>query len=145
MENNPKVNCILFRKKNGRYEFLLLKRTLERGGYWQQITGSVEITDASLKDAAYRELLEETGIGKECVIRVIENVHVFTWIDGGETKTEHVFCFEVVPDAKVRLDVNVCKEHDEYKWVAFEEALKQLKWDTNKDSFRKLQDILSGD
>jgi len=142
MEKNPKVNCILFRKKNSGYEFLLLKRTPERGGYWQPITGSVESTDASLNDAAYREMLEETGIGKEGVIRVIENVHVFTWIDEGETKTEHVFCFEVAPDAKVRLDVNVCKEHDEYKWVAFEEALKQIEYDTQKDAFRKLKAVL---
>ena len=142
MEKNSKVNCILFRKKNSGYEFLLLKCTPERGGRWQPITGSVESTDASIKDAAYREMLEETGIGKDRTIRVIENVHVSTWIDEGETKTEHVFCFEVAPDAKVRLDVNVCKEHDEYKWVAFEEALKQIEYDTQKDAFRKLKAVL---
>ena len=142
MAKSTKVNCILFRKKNSGYEFLLLKRIPEGGGRWQPITGSVESTDASIKDAAYREMLEETGIGKDGIIRVIENVHVFTWLDDGETKTEHVFCFEVAPDAKVRLDVNVCKEHDEYQWVAFEEALKLLEWDTQKDAFRKLNALL---
>ncbi|MEM2916033.1 MAG: NUDIX pyrophosphatase [Candidatus Woesearchaeota archaeon] len=140
MSKDTKVNCILFRKKNNEYEFLLLKRI--GSGSWQPITGSVESTDASIKDAAYREMLEETGIGKRGVIRVIENVHVFTWLDKGNPITEHVFCFEVTPDAKVRLDVNVCKEHDDFQWVSFDDALKRLEWDTQEDAFRKLKALL---
>ncbi len=140
MNKSSKVNCILFRSNNGKYEFLMLKRV--GSGSWQPITGSVESTDLSIKDAAYREVLEETGIRKDCIIRIIENVYAFTWFDDGKPITEQVFGFEVVPDTKVRLDVNVCKEHDDYKWVDFEEVLNLLEWNTQKAAFRKLNSLL---
>src|SRR5262245_46006007 len=41
-------------------EYLLLRRTAARGGFWQGVTGGVEGRE-SLAQAAHREVLEETG------------------------------------------------------------------------------------
>ena len=138
------VLTIIYRRNKGKYEFLLLKRTPEKGGFWQPPSGGVESDDESILEAAYREVYEETSISKKDVIHVFENIHSFIiekhYITG-ETQPpikEHVYAFEVNPQATVSLDGNVYIEHTEYKWVSYEEAMKMLKWDNNKEGFEKL-------
>jgi len=46
----------------------------------------------------------------------------------------------VFSDEEVVLDG---KEHFEYRWCNFAEALKLLKWKGNKDALEKLNEILS--
>ncbi len=144
------VECILFRKRGGVEEFLLLKRIAEKGGFWQPPCGGVEKEDDSLLSACYREIQEETGITKHQIIRVFEDVHVFTmhndYLTGEKSSplTEYVFGFEVDPLVDVRLDVNVCVEHEEFRWVPFDEALEMLKWGDNKDAFKNLRKMLMG-
>ncbi|MBF0363624.1 MAG: NUDIX domain-containing protein [Oligoflexia bacterium] len=41
---------------------LLLRTNKTRGGFWQNITGSVEKVDENLNQAAFREFSEETGL-----------------------------------------------------------------------------------
>jgi dATP pyrophosphohydrolase len=38
--------------------------------------------------------------------------------------------------------VNISKEHIEYKWVNYEEAVKMLKWDSNKNALWELNECL---
>lgn len=59
------IECIVFRKTKNVFEFLLLKRLPEKGGFWQPISGGVEKTDNSLINAAFRELKEEANIQKK--------------------------------------------------------------------------------
>jgi 8-oxo-dGTP pyrophosphatase MutT (NUDIX family) len=140
---------IIFRKNKGKYEFLLLKRIPDKRGFWQPPSGGIE-GDESILDACYREILEETGITKDRIIRVIENVHSFVmdrhYITGEKIvpTTEFACAFEVDDKAKVRLDNNVSLEHEDYCWVSYDEALKMLKWQNNKDAFMKLKKILDG-
>jgi 8-oxo-dGTP pyrophosphatase MutT (NUDIX family) len=147
MGRTKQVECIVFRKKK-KIEYLLLKRTPEKGGFWQPPCGGVERSDNSLLDAAYREIYEEVGIPKENIIGVIENVYRFTmnkdYLTGEERAplTEHVLGFEVESDVKVKLDSNIYVEHEAFKWVLFEQAIKMLKWDDNKEAFKALNKIL---
>ena len=46
-----------------KWEYLLLRRTASRGGFWQGVTGGVE-EDEGVVEAATRELFEETGCAK---------------------------------------------------------------------------------
>lgn len=48
------------RFKDGDWEYLLLKRTPSRDGFWQGVSGSVEKGE-DLAEAAMQELQEETG------------------------------------------------------------------------------------
>ena len=140
------VEALIFRKLNDSYEFLLLKRIAKKGGFWQPPCGRVE--DESIMDAAYREIFEETGIKKDQITDVIEKVHYFVMDkhylteEPIEPVEEFVFAFEVPRDIKVNIENNIYVEHEEFKWVSFDEAIKLLKWDNNKDAVKKLNEIL---
>ena len=142
------LECIVFRKTQNSFEFLLLKRIPVKGGFWQPITGGLEKEDNSLIDAAFRELREEANIQKKDILRVIENVHYFEMNKNYLTKEpihlikEYVFAFEIIPNFEVNIDKNIYVEHDEIKWVSFEDALNLLKWNNNKDAFKKLNKLL---
>ncbi|MFH0978421.1 MAG: NUDIX domain-containing protein [Candidatus Woesearchaeota archaeon] len=145
------VECIAFRKKSGVYEFLLLKRIPKKGGFWQPPGGGFEEGDATILDAAYRELWEETGITKEKVMRIIKDVHKFEvkkhYLTGATipTITEHVYGFEVRKDIRISIDSDTEKEHVTFRWATLEQALNLLKWENNKTAFKKLYDILNAE
>jgi len=140
------VEALVFRNTGKSYEYLLLKRIKEKGGFWQPPCGRVE--NESIMDAAYREVFEETGISKNQIITIIEKVHYFVMNKHYLTQEpiepieEFVFAFEVPNDITISIDNNIYTEHEEFKWVSFNEAINLLKWDNNKDSFRKLNSIL---
>jgi 8-oxo-dGTP pyrophosphatase MutT (NUDIX family) len=142
------LECIIFRQNKERYEFLMLKRIQSRGGFWQPITGGFETKDKSMLAGAYREIKEEAGINKKDVVRAIENIYYYELdadvpVKGNLTKVkEYAFAFEVKPDLKISIGENLYDEHDEYKWATFDEALKLLKWEGNKEALKKLKYIL---
>ncbi|MDD5651316.1 MAG: NUDIX domain-containing protein [Candidatus Nanoarchaeia archaeon] len=139
---------IIYRKNKNKYEFLLLKRIPEKGGFWQPPCGGLEKEDKSKLEGCFREIKEETGISKDKIIKIIENIHSFTMNKHYLTKepikpiTEYVFAFEVDKNVNVKLDSNIYPEHSEYCWVSFDKALNLLKWENNKDSFKKLKEVL---
>jgi dATP pyrophosphohydrolase len=143
------LECIVFRKKGKNHEFLLLKRIPEKGGFWQPPCGGMEETDKSLLDAAYRELSEEANTTKKDVISIIENVHSFEitkhYLTGEPILPikEYVLGFEVKPDFTPTIDNNIYTEHEEMRWVGFKEALKLLKWENNKEGFKKLHSLIT--
>ncbi|MFH1590060.1 MAG: NUDIX domain-containing protein [archaeon] len=142
------VGTIIFRKKDNDWEFLLLKRLPEQGNFWQPPSGSVDEGDKTHLDTAYREVFEESGIKKEQVLSVIKDLNYYRFdkkSSTGETVDfeAYIFAFEVEPDVIVNIKNNVDLEHDDYKWVSFEEALTLLDWERQKKSFRKLHSLLS--
>ena len=61
MRRAQQLLCIIFKKVGKDYEYLLLRRTAERGGFWQPVSGGLEDSDASQLKGAYREIDEEAG------------------------------------------------------------------------------------
>jgi len=66
------VQGILFRKISGEIQYLLLKRTLEREGFWQPVTGGIEEGETKI-EALKREVREETGIKN--IVRIMKDIH----------------------------------------------------------------------
>ena len=64
------VDVIVFHKFEDGYKYLMMKRTDERGGFWQPVTGGVEDGE-SIEQAAIREVYEETGYSRDEIIRII--------------------------------------------------------------------------
>jgi dATP pyrophosphohydrolase len=129
------VEAILFRRKNGRTQYLLLKRTPEREGFWQPVTGGVEEGETRI-DALKREVTEETGI--KGILGIIEGIHYLEFSDPYLNK-EYVYGVEVSADEKVVIDEN---EHSEFRWYSLQETLRLMKWKENKEALKKLNGIL---
>ena len=128
------VEAILFRRKNGRTKYLLLRRTPEREGFWQPVTGGVGEGETRI-DALKREVTEETGI--KGILGIIEGIHYFEFSDPYLNK-EYVYG-EVSADEKVVIDE---KEHSEFRWCSLQETLRLMKWKENKEALKKLNGIL---
>ena len=136
------VQGILYRKISGDIQYLLLKRTQEKESFWQPVTGGLEEGETKVQ-ALKREVWEETGIKN--VVRIVQNVDYFEYPDahfikGYDFIKEYVFGVEVDPNERIALDG---KEHSQFRWCNFKEALELLKWDENKKALSRLNEILS--
>ena len=130
------VQAIVFERISGRLHYLLLKRTPERSGFWQPVTGGLKEGETVI-EALEREVLEETGINR--IVGIVEDVHYFEYWDPYFIK-EYVFGVEIHPDEKIVIDG---KEHCRFRWCSFQEALKLLKWNENKEALSRLNKILN--
>jgi 8-oxo-dGTP pyrophosphatase MutT (NUDIX family) len=135
------VQGILFRESSRGIEYLLLKTTPQREDFWQPVTGGMEEGETRV-GALKREVSEETGIRN--IVRIVENVDYVEYPDAHFVKgfdfiKEYVFGVEVDPNERIVIDG---KEHSQFKWCSFQEALRLLKWEENKKALSKLDQIL---
>lgn len=138
MKTNNQVEVIVFKMAGDSHLFLLLKRNPKKGGFWQPITGNVEIGE-TFEAATLREMREETGI--QSPLRIIPGVHSFTFVDDSRQQYEEVFGAEV----DVNQEVTLSAEHTEFCWATAEEAItKYLKYPGNKEGLRKLEQLICG-
>ncbi len=108
---------------------LIFMTNEQRGGFWQPITGSVESFDVSLEAAAAREFLEETGIQSTSKMVPIGHSFEFTAGPGGPLIQETGFLTVLQQESVPILEP---KEHQAFAWVEVSEALKRIKFDSNK-------------
>jgi 8-oxo-dGTP pyrophosphatase MutT (NUDIX family) len=130
------VEAIIFRRNRDRIEYLLLKRLPERNGFWQPVTGGIEKGETR-KEALCREVMEETGVKN--IVAVIEGLYYFEFSDPNLNQ-EYVYGVEISSSEEIVLDR---KEHSEYRWCSFQEALPLLHWKENKEALRKLNMTLT--
>jgi len=108
---------------------LLLRRSEERGGFWQQVTGRIEPGEDAA-EAARRELLEETGA--DLPVRALGYVHGFALgpaqaarVGGGlRTGRETAFA-ALLPDG---FEPRLSDEHRDWGWFTEDEAISLLPW-----------------
>jgi len=130
------VEAIIFRRNNTRIEYLLLKRLPQKNGFWQPVTGGMEEGETR-EEALRREIMEETGVKN--IVAVIEGLYYFEFSDP-DPYQEYVYGVEVSPSEEIMLDG---REHSEYRWCSFQDALQLLHWKENKAALRKLNIILT--
>jgi dATP pyrophosphohydrolase len=140
------VLVYLYRKnEEGRIEYALMKRADE--GYWQGIAGGGEDEEKPL-EAARRETYEESGIpptSEFLQLDTIESVPATEFRDsylwGNNVYVIPQYCFGV---AARNTRIVISREHTEYKWFAYEEACKLIKYDGNKTALWELEKRLRG-
>ena len=122
---------------------LLIERA-DKQGFWQSVTGSVEVEDAGLIDTAIREVMEETGIDatqhKLTDWRTSNTYEIYPhwryrYAPGVTENIEHQFGLELPVPLAVKLAPD---EHVNYEWVDWREAAKRVFSWTNVDALRKL-------
>jgi dATP pyrophosphohydrolase len=127
-------------------EVLLIERA-DKPGFWQSVTGSLDMPDEPLLDAATRELFEETGIvadGETIVLRDWELANVYEiyplWRDryapGVTHNTEHVFSVCVPADTVITLSP---REHLNHAWLPRVDAADRCFSSSNAEAILQLK------
>jgi len=129
-----KIQTILYRVENETLLVLVIKRSLQDGGFWQTITGTLELNE-SIVESRQRELKEEVGITNA----IYDNAEVnrFAWQKKDWTVVEVVFSART-ESKKVILNP---KEHTEYKWLPIDEAIDLVEKDQTKECLKKFKEI----
>ena len=122
---------------------LLIERA-DKAGFWQSVTGSIEVEDATLRDTAIREVMEETGLDAHQfaltdwhfsqTYEIYEHWR-YRYAPGVTQNVEHVFGLELPSTLAVTLSPD---EHVAYEWVDWREAAKRVFSWTNVEALRLL-------
>lgn len=123
-------------------EVLILKRNEERGGFWQPVTGGIH-PEETVREAAYRELNEETGATTEDCVRMFDDGYTFTFTDiyQGQPKTftEHVVGMLM----HRQFEVTISDEHEMFQWASPLGALALFKYDSTRDALNHYLPIVT--
>ena len=135
---------VVIYKLNG--DVLLIERA-DRAGFWQSVTGSLDVLDEDLALDATREVFEETGIAVDQLLTdALQNLHQqieyeiypewrFRYAPGVTSNTEHWFALQVPDDTQVKLSP---REHVAYEWLPFVEAAKKCFSPSNGEAILKV-------
>lgn len=129
-----RVEVFIYTKVESKILYLLIKRIPEDGGFWQPVTGTQE-SDESVESCIFREVKEEVGYKKEMISGITEKIYEFTWMKKNKLICEFVFGIEL----KIKIDPVLSQaEHEDFKWVEFNEAMKTLKMKDNRNALKIL-------
>ena len=132
---------VYFIDKKGEIEYLILKRKHHWKG-WEFPKGGVDFNETK-EETARREIKEETGLK-------ILNIRKFNFSGKYKYKKEFgdrtgiigqtfsLYAAEI-KKGKVKIDK---KEHSEYKWLKFEQAVKKVRFSNQKKSLRIVDEWL---
>ena len=127
---------LVFVRRGG--EFLVLRRSASRGGYWHSVAGALEEGE-SYAEAAVRELREETGL--EATPVDAERAFTYSmdeepeWRKLAQPGVEEIAVRTFVVDAPPGWEPELDWEHDEHRWSTAEEAAELLFWPDVKQHF----------
>jgi len=133
------VDAYIFRRANGRVQFLLLQRhnDLPLGGTWQSIHAKIEPNDSAL-DAAERAVRASTGLE---IVDAYSADYINQFYDH-ESDTiilAPVFAFTVTPRARVTLSADYVDSF----WCDREEATARLLWSGQRWAVRHIDEVIA--
>ena len=132
------IEAHIFRERNGKLEFLLLKRSPVQyyPNLWQMVSGKLKENETAY-NAALREIKEETSL-------IPEKFWVAPTVNSFYSPDKDYICLLPVFAAKVKVDseVKLSSEHTEYKWLSSEDAKNILAWDGQRISVDVIVDYV---
>lgn len=116
---------VLYRRKSGDVEILLIKRN----GYWDIPKGKLE-PDESISECAVREVTEELGISPPSIVQSLgATEHTYT-LDGTEIhKTTHWYLMQ--SDARM-FQLQAMEGITDYSWTNLNMATQRVAFDNLK-------------
>ena len=122
-------------------DVLLIERA-DQPGYWQSVTGSLDVEDELLADTARREVFEETGISGG-LLRDWQRHNVYEiwpvwrhrYAPGTTHNTEHVFGLTVAAGTPVKLNP---REHLAWQWLPWRDAAQRCFSPSNAQAIGQL-------
>lgn len=127
LSKRNKIQVHVFRRdrESGRCLFLLLHKCVERGSYWQPITGNAN-PEESAEACARRELREEVGMES---LKFLHELFSFEFEKKGQVFHETVYAAEAFGP-----EVTLSPEHDAYSWEPHEAARERIYYESNKEA-----------
>jgi dATP pyrophosphohydrolase len=133
------VDAYVFRRLNGRTQFLLLRRRADvsLAGTWQGIHGTIEV-DESAVDAATRTVLTRTGIE---VVDAYSADYVNQCYDHHSDTLilAPVFAFPAPPRSRVTIG----EEYSDFAWCERDEATGRLVFAGQRWAVRHIDDVIA--
>ena len=129
------AGIIVFREKKHNNEYLLLHY---ESGHWDFPKGKIETGETEL-EAAKRELNEEAGIEAEIYDGFKKKIEYMFTNSSGELVSKSVVFF--VGKAKTD-NIKLSFEHIGYKWLPFDDAIKQLTYKTAREILEKANSFI---
>lgn len=140
------INVLVFpfrKNADGEYEYAIFKRSDE--GFWQGISGGVDYGE-TIEMSARREALEEAGPSMDGSLHKLDSItsvpaHLYKaskeWGQNVYVLPQHYFAMEVTDPS-----ITISREHSEYKWALYEEAMELLYWHSDKTGLQELNSRL---
>lgn len=122
------VNIVCFDDQSvENLKVLVLKRSEDKGGFWQTITGGIHPGE-DLMEAAQREIYEEINLApSEYEIDLTDMTYSFEGNDG-YILDEYVFACKI----KDFVNIKISEEHETMEWLKLEAAQKKVKYENNR-------------
>ena len=122
---------------------VLIMERADKAGFWQSVTGSLEAGETP-RQAAIREVLEETGLNAEQYElqdwQVANTYEIYPhwryrYAPGVTSNVEHQFALVLPSALPIKLAPD---EHLQYAWVDWREAAQRVFSWTNVDAIKRL-------
>lgn len=143
MREPYQILSIPYRVVDGKPLFCIFRRA--DSSYWQFIAGGGENKETP-KEAAKREIFEETGVKADSVIQLTSVACIPAEVIAEEKRKHWNKSTIVIPEYSFAFECNeeprISNEHTEYKWLPYDEARKVLKWDSNKVAMYEIDSII---
>ena len=123
---------VVFRKFPDGIKFLLLRRCHERA-WWEFPKGGIELGETA-KQAALREVREESGLKRLTVVKQVRGVIIYNYPKGYAKKhgysgtTQKAFLIESV-SGNIKLEKH---SFNGFAWLDAKDAVRRLKWDNQR-------------
>ena len=137
MKEEKSAGAIIFYKDKNEIKFLLLKYK----NYWGFVKGLIEENE-SIEDTIKRETLEEANIEIKKFIPKFEfKQHWFFKWEGKLVRKEAIFLLAEITKEQAE-KVKISFEHEDFKWLNYNEAIKLIKIKNNKEMLTEAHEFI---
>jgi 8-oxo-dGTP pyrophosphatase MutT (NUDIX family) len=130
MKQESSAGAVVYYLENEKPVFLLLKNTLKTT-YWGFPKGKIEDKE-SIEQTLIREVKEETNLHGDITPGFKYEQNWFFKLNNELIKKQAIFLLIMIKKAQVP-ETMINEEHQEFRWLGFEEAIKLMKIKQNRE------------